>query len=94
MEWLNNLNKAIEYIEDHLDKEISFEEAACIAYCSSYYFQRMFSYEARISLSEYIRRRRMTQARFKLQRTVSPINNLMVYQGLVYMKIKKITFYH
>ena len=44
MEWLMNLNKAIEYIENNLDKEISNDEAARIACCSTYYFQRMFTY--------------------------------------------------
>ncbi len=44
MEWLKNLSNAIEYIESHLDTEISYEEAARIACCSTYYFQRLFSY--------------------------------------------------
>ena len=69
MEWLKNLSNAIDYIEDNLAEEISYEEAAKIACCSTYYFQRMFSYVAGISLSEYIRRRRMTQAAFELQPT-------------------------
>ena len=69
MEWLKNLSNAIEYIESHLDTEISYEEAARIACCSTYYFQRLFSYVAGISLSEYIRKRRMSQAAFELQRT-------------------------
>lgn len=69
MEWLKNLSSAIDYIEDNLAGEISYEEAAKIACCSTYYFQRMFSYVAGISLSEYIRRRRMTQAAFELQST-------------------------
>lgn len=69
MEWLKKLGYAIEYIENNLDGEISYEEAARIACCSTYYFQRMFSYVAGISLSEYIRRRRMTQAAFELQAT-------------------------
>jgi len=69
MNWLKNLSDAIDYIEDNLDGEISYDECANIACCSTFYFQRMFSYIAGISLSEYIRRRRMTQAGFKLQRT-------------------------
>ena len=69
MEWLNNLSKAIEFIEKHLDQEISFDEVARIACCSTYYFQRIFSYVAGISLAEYIRRRRMTQAAFELEGT-------------------------
>lgn len=67
MEWLKKLSNAIDYIENNLDGEISYEEAAKIACCSTFYFQRMFSYVAGIPLSEYIRRRRMTQAAFELQ---------------------------
>ena len=69
MEWLKNLSNAIDYIENNLAGEISYEEAAKIACCSTYYFERMFAYVAGISLSEYIRRRRMTQAAFDLQTT-------------------------
>ena len=54
MEWLKNLSNAIEYIEDNLDKGISYEETARIACCSTYYFQRLFSYVSGVSLSEYI----------------------------------------
>lgn len=67
MEWLKQLSQAIDYIEDHLAGEISYEEAAKIACCSTYYFQRMFSYVAGIPLADYIRRRRMTKAAFELQ---------------------------
>lgn len=67
MEWLRQLSQAIDYIEDNLADDISFDEAAKIACCSPYYFQRMFSYVAGIPLSEYIRRRRMTAAAFELQ---------------------------
>lgn len=67
MEWLKKLSDAVSYVEDNLDSEISYEEAAKIACCSTYYFQRMFTYVTGISLSEYIRRRRMTQAAFDLQ---------------------------
>lgn len=69
MEWLKHLSAAIDYIESSLDKTISYEEAARIACCSPFYFQRMFTYVAGIPLAEYIRRRRMTQAAFELQTT-------------------------
>ena len=42
MEWLKRLGAAIDYIEENLDKEISYDEAAHIACCSTYYFQRIF----------------------------------------------------
>ena len=67
MEWLDKLNKSIEYIEDKLDGEINYEEAAKLACCSCYHYQRMFSYIAGVTLSEYIRNRRMTKAAIDLQ---------------------------
>lgn len=67
MDWLDHMNAAIEYIETHLADEISYSRAAQIACCSTYHFQRMFSYIAGVTLSEYIRRRRLTLAAFELQ---------------------------
>ena len=81
MEWLKKLGKAIDYIEDNLDKEISYDEAALIACCSPYYFQRVFSYVSGVSLAEYIRRRKMTQAAFELQRADSRIIDVALKYG-------------
>ena len=67
MEWIERLNKAISYIEEHLAEEISYDELARTACCSTYHFQRMFAYMAGIPLSEYIRRRRMSLAAVDLQ---------------------------
>ena len=62
MEWIERLNKTISYMEGHLTEEISYDELARMACCSTYHFQRMFAYIAGIPLSEYIRRRRMSLA--------------------------------
>ncbi|GFI61551.1 regulatory protein SoxS [Clostridiales bacterium] len=62
MDWIGRLNNAIKYIEENLTEEIDFEETAKIACCSSYHFQRMFSYMSGATLSEYIRRRKMSLA--------------------------------
>lgn len=67
MDWLDHMNAAIEYIEAQLADEISYDRAAQIACCSTYHFQRMFSYITGVSLSQYIRRRRLTFAAFELQ---------------------------
>ncbi|MHC1682274.1 MAG: GyrI-like domain-containing protein [Clostridiaceae bacterium] len=67
MEWIENLNKSINYIEEHLSDEIDLEKVAQLACCSVFHFQRMFSYIADMPLSEYIRRRKMTQAALDLQ---------------------------
>lgn len=81
MEWLKQLSEAINYIEDNLAGDISYDEAAKIACCSTYYFQRMFSYVAGITLSDYIRRRRMTKAAFELQTTKAKIMDIGLKYG-------------
>ena len=67
MEWIDRWNQAIGYIEEHLTQDVDYEEAARIACCSQYHFQRMFGYMAGLPLSEYIRRRRMSRAAADLQ---------------------------
>ena len=54
------MNTAMRYIEDNLTNEIDFKEVARLALCSEYHFKRMFSFLAGISLSDYIRCRRLT----------------------------------
>ena len=81
MEWLDRFNRALDYIEDHLTRPISYDEAARIACCSTYHYQRMFSYIAGVPLSEYIRRRRMTLAAFRLQQTNAKVVDLALEYG-------------
>lgn len=67
MEWIDNFNAAIEELEKHITEEADCERLARIACCSSFHFQRMFTYIVGIPLSEYIRRRRMSLAAVDLQ---------------------------
>ncbi|MCI8550510.1 MAG: AraC family transcriptional regulator [Lachnospiraceae bacterium] len=67
MEWIERLNKAIDYIEENLAGQIDYDQLGRIACCSSYHFQRMFSYMAGMPLSEYIRKRKMSLAAVDLQ---------------------------
>jgi AraC family transcriptional regulator len=66
MDSLKKMNEAISYIEKNLTNDIDFKEVARLAFCSEYHFQRMFSFLAGVTLSEYIRRRRLTLAAFDL----------------------------
>lgn len=67
MEWIERLNSSVEYIENHLLEKIDYEKVAEIANCPAYHFQRMFFYMTNISVSEYVRRRRMSLAAVDLQ---------------------------
>lgn len=81
MEWIEELNNAIKYIEENITEEINYEEVAKIACCSTYHFQRMFGYMAGVSLSEYIRRRRMSLAAVDLLNTKEKIIDIGLKYG-------------
>lgn len=81
MDWLDKMNGAIDYIETNLTSEISFEKIARIAGCSSFHFQRLFSFITDIPISEYIRRRRMTLAAYELQNSDIKIIDLAMKYG-------------
>ncbi|MDF2568072.1 MAG: hypothetical protein K0R90_1528, partial [Oscillospiraceae bacterium] len=81
MEWLENLNQAISYIEENLEEDIDLNRVSQIACCSTFHFQRMFSYIASVPLSEYIRRRRMTSAAFELQNSDIKVIDLALKYG-------------
>lgn len=81
MDWLKRMNEALEYIEKNLDAEIDYAAVAQKACCSSYHFQRMFSYMAEVPLSEYIRRRRMSRAAFDLQNTGERVIDIALKYG-------------
>jgi AraC family transcriptional regulator len=63
MDWLKRMNQAMDYIETHLDAEVDYDEIAQLACCPPGLFQRIFAVLTDLSLSEYIRRRRLTDRR-------------------------------
>ena len=67
MDWIERLNKVADFIEDNLTNDMQMESLARIAYCSVYEFSRVFSFATGMSVSEYIRRRRLSQAVFDIQ---------------------------
>lgn len=81
MESLKRMNDALSYIEENLENKIDLKEVARLAFCSEYHFQRMFSFLSGITLSEYIRRRRLTLAAFELNNSNIRIIDLAVKYG-------------
>ena len=80
-DWVRKMNEAVAWIENHLDEDMDFSEAARIARCSVYHFQRFFSWLAEIPLSEYIRRRRLTRAAFDLQNSDAKVIDVALRYG-------------
>ncbi len=81
MDWLQRMNGAISYIENNLTNEIKYEELSKIVCCSIYHFQRMFSFLTDVPLSEYIRRRRLTQAAYELRNSNIKVIDLAYKYG-------------
>lgn len=67
MDSLISMNNAMAYLEEHLTEDIDYGKVSQMAQCSEYHFKRMFSFLAGVSLSEYIRRRRLTLAALDLK---------------------------
>ncbi|MEV5030374.1 AraC family transcriptional regulator [Paenibacillus sp. LPE1-1-1.1] len=81
MVMLEPMNRALSYIEENLADEMDMKEVAKIALCSEYHFRKMFSFLSGVSLSEYIRRRRLTLAAFELQTKEAKIIDIAMKYG-------------
>lgn len=81
MEWFERLNNSLDYIEQNLEGDLSYEKAAQIACCSVNQYQRMFSFISNTTLAEYIRRRRLTKAAFELQNSNISVLELSMKYG-------------
>lgn len=62
MDYLRKIDLVINYIENNIKEEMSIEELAQMANLSKFYFHRIFSSTAKISLMEYIKMRRISNA--------------------------------
>lgn len=62
MDWQIGMNSAIEYIESNLAGDIDIQKASRFVGCSVWEFERFFSFLTHVSLGEYIRNRRLSQA--------------------------------
>lgn len=62
MNWLKHLNAALQYIEDNIDQDFNAKDIALHAHSSYTHFSRMFYMLSGVTLTEYIRKRRLTLA--------------------------------
>lgn len=62
MNSIDAVQRAIEYMEEHLLEPISYEDVAKQVYMSNYHFHRTFSMLTGITASEYLRNRRLSLA--------------------------------
>ena len=76
---LERFNAVIDYVEHHLTDELDLNHLANLACSSKYNFQRMFALVAGMSITEYIRKRRLTLAGIELQCGTKVIDAALKY---------------
>ena len=81
MDWVNRMNQTIDYVENNLNQEIDYEEISRIMGCPLSVFQRSFTQITGISLSEYVRNRKLTCAAYDLQNTDYKIIDIAMKYG-------------
>lgn len=66
MDWIAGIQRAIDYIEAHLNDELDYSAIAHEGFSSPFHFQRVFSILCGYTLGEYIRYRRLSVAGSRL----------------------------
>lgn len=81
MNYYESLNDVINNIEENLTEKIDYKELAKIVGTSSYTLQRIFAFLTGITLTEYIRKRRLSKATEELLKTdIKIIDLALKYQ--------------
>ena len=81
MNWMDGFNRVVEYREQHWEEEMDYQAMADILGYSPYHFQRLFMMVAGLSLSEYIRSRRLSKAAAELLEPGSKVPDVALKYG-------------
>lgn len=81
MNWISGIQNALDYIEEHITDKPDYTEIASRAYCSVFYFQRIFGILCGMTVGEYIRNRRLTLAGIELYNTKSKVIDVALKYG-------------
>ena len=81
MDWIQGIQRAIDYVEEHITEEIDIEDVAAAAYSSPFHFQRVFGILCGLSLGDYIRMRRLSLAGEELSKGNAKIIDIALKYG-------------
>ena len=79
MDWIQGLQRSLDYLEAHMDEEIDDGQVAACAGLGVNQFRKLFSMLTGKTLNEYIRMRRMTLAAAELQKGAKVIDVAVKY---------------
>ena len=66
MTYNERIQRAVDYIEDNLKNQINLQDVANNAFYSLYHFHRVFHAIVGVSISDYIRKRRLSNSAYQL----------------------------
>ncbi len=69
MEWLTGIRTAIDFMERHLEENVSVQDVADRVFLSPFFLQRGFTLMTGYGIGEYLRSRRLYQAALDLRET-------------------------
>ncbi len=81
MEWIDALNAVLRHIEDDMCGELDVSKLAERIHFSHFYLQRMFAMMTDMSLSDYVRQRRLSVAGQELQATDAKVIDIALKYG-------------
>lgn len=81
MGWVEDISKAVSYIEDNMTGELAVDKIAEQTLLSPFYFQKGFAILCGFTVGEYIRRRRLTLAGSELVSTDTKIIDIALKYG-------------
>ncbi|MGH2317143.1 effector binding domain-containing protein [Planococcus sp. SE5232] len=81
MGWVESLQRAIDYMEEHMEDALTIDQIAAQANASVFHFQRTFAILTDCSVAEYLRRRRLTLAAQELSATNRKIIDIAYKYG-------------
>lgn len=81
LEYYRSINRALEYINEHLSESINLSDVAEVAHISGYHFHRIFKAVISESVGDYIQRLRLEKAAFKLKYTTESLTDIAEQTG-------------
>jgi len=81
VDWISGMNAAVNYLEEHILEQPDLEKLSRLAACSPHHFQRIFTYIGGITLTEYLRRRRMSLAAVDLKNENAKVIDIAAKYG-------------
>jgi AraC family transcriptional regulator len=79
--WLENIQDTIDYIENNIEMELDSALLATRIYTSNFYFQKMFTILCDCTVGEYVRNRRLTLAGHDLMNGKSSVLEIAIKYG-------------